>query len=135
MPPLMNWHNIDDDSRRRVIEDAIQLMSTITEAFGAEEGLVIWDKVSAAFGESAKADMFFAMVTQGTDGINRTVRVDSYPADKKVTFIKLIREFTGLGLKEAKDLSEGNFPITFRVKGNEIRKCRDELRSHGIRLT
>ena len=30
-----------------------------------------------------------------------------YPADKKVTVIKVIREVTGLGLKEAKDLVEG----------------------------
>ena len=30
-----------------------------------------------------------------------------YPADKKVTVIKVIREITGLGLKEAKDLVEG----------------------------
>jgi large subunit ribosomal protein L7/L12 len=30
-----------------------------------------------------------------------------YPADKKVTVIKVIRELTGLGLKEAKDLVEG----------------------------
>ena len=30
-----------------------------------------------------------------------------YPADKKVTVIKVVREITGLGLKEAKDLVEG----------------------------
>ena len=30
-----------------------------------------------------------------------------YPADKKVGVIKVIRELTGLGLKEAKDLVEG----------------------------
>ena len=30
-----------------------------------------------------------------------------YPADKKVTVIKVVREATGLGLKEAKDLVEG----------------------------
>ena len=36
-----------------------------------------------------------------------TVILKEYPADKKVTVIKVIREITGLGLKEAKDLVEG----------------------------
>jgi len=36
-----------------------------------------------------------------------TVILKAYPADKKVGVIKVIREITGLGLKEAKDLVEG----------------------------
>jgi large subunit ribosomal protein L7/L12 len=35
------------------------------------------------------------------------VTLKEYPADKKVGVIKVIRELTGLGLKEAKDLVEG----------------------------
>lgn len=35
-----------------------------------------------------------------------TVILKEYPADKKVTVIKVVRELTGLGLKEAKDLVE-----------------------------
>ena len=36
-----------------------------------------------------------------------TVTLKEYPADKKVSVIKVVRELTGLGLKEAKDLVEG----------------------------
>ena len=36
-----------------------------------------------------------------------TVTLKEYPADKKVAVIKVVREITGLGLKEAKDLVEG----------------------------
>jgi|SRR5215207_5306556 large subunit ribosomal protein L7/L12 len=36
-----------------------------------------------------------------------TVTLKEYPADKKVGVIKVVRELTGLGLKEAKDLVEG----------------------------
>src|SRR6516225_1218887 len=36
-----------------------------------------------------------------------TVTLKEYPADKKVTVIKVIREITGLGLKEGKDFVEG----------------------------
>jgi large subunit ribosomal protein L7/L12 len=36
-----------------------------------------------------------------------SVILKEYPADKKVSVIKVVRELTGLGLKEAKDLVEG----------------------------
>ena len=42
-----------------------------------------------------------------------TVSLFEYPADKKVTVIKVIREITGLGLKEAKDLVEA-IPATVK---------------------
>ena len=35
------------------------------------------------------------------------VTLQEFPADKKIGIIKVIREVTGLGLKEAKDLVEG----------------------------
>jgi large subunit ribosomal protein L7/L12 len=34
------------------------------------------------------------------------VILDSVPADKKIAVLKIVREITGLGLKEAKDLVE-----------------------------
>ena len=47
-----------------------------------------------------------------------TVLLKEYPADKKVTVIKVIREITGLGLKEAKDLVEG-VPSTVKEAVNK----------------
>jgi large subunit ribosomal protein L7/L12 len=35
------------------------------------------------------------------------VTLTEYPAPKKIAIIKVVREITGLGLKEAKDLVEG----------------------------
>lgn len=35
------------------------------------------------------------------------VTLDEVPADKKIGVIKIVRELTGLGLKEAKDLVDG----------------------------
>ena len=35
------------------------------------------------------------------------VSLEAYPADKKIGVIKVVRQITGLGLKEAKDLVEG----------------------------
>src|SRR6516162_5403422 len=36
-----------------------------------------------------------------------TVQLDGFDAAKKITVIKIVREITGLGLKEAKDVVEG----------------------------
>ena len=55
---------------------------------------------AAAGGAAAPA----AVVEEQTEF---AVTLKEYPADKKVTVIKVIREITGLGLKEAKDLVEG----------------------------
>jgi ribosomal protein L7/L12 len=35
-----------------------------------------------------------------------TVTLEEYPADKKIAIVKVIRETTGLGIREAKDLIE-----------------------------
>jgi len=47
-----------------------------------------------------------AMPRHTHEGDEFTVVLKEYPADKKVTVIKVVRELTGLGLKEAKDLVE-----------------------------
>ena len=47
-----------------------------------------------------------------------TVLLKEYPADKKVTVIKVVRELTGLGLKEAKDLVEA-IPATVKDAVNK----------------
>jgi large subunit ribosomal protein L7/L12 len=57
-----------------------------------------------------------------------TVVLKAYPAEKKVGVIKVIREITGLGLKEAKDLVEGA-PSTVKegVSKDEAEKIKKQL--------
>src|SRR6201991_2112507 len=68
------------------------------------------------FGVTAAAPVAVAAPAAGAGGAAAApaeektefpVLLKEYPADKKVTVIKVIREITGLGLKEAKDLVEG----------------------------
>ena len=79
------------------ILDAISNMTLIqvTELISAME---------EKFGVPAAAPVAAAAAEEQTEF---TVTLKEYPADKKVTVIKVIREITGLGLKEAKDLVEG----------------------------
>jgi len=61
-----------------------------------------------------------------------TVTLKAYPAEKKVTVIKVIREITGLGLKEAKDLVEGA-PSTVKdaVSKADAEKFKKQLEDGG----
>ncbi len=64
------------------------------------------------FGVSAAAPVAVAAAAAGAapaaeEQTEFTINMKAYPAEKKVTVIKVIREITGLGLKEAKDLVEG----------------------------
>jgi large subunit ribosomal protein L7/L12 len=88
------------------ILDAIAKMSLIevTELISDMEkkfGVTAAAAVAVAAGPAAAAA---APVEEKTEF---AVTLKEYPADKKVTVIKVIREITGLGLKEAKDLVEG----------------------------
>ncbi|MBS0394860.1 MAG: 50S ribosomal protein L7/L12 [Proteobacteria bacterium] len=64
-----------------------------------------------------------------------TVVLKEYPADKKVTVIKVVREATGLGLKEAKDLVEG-VPSTVKegVNKADSEKIKKALEDAGAKV-
>ncbi|MEA5601485.1 50S ribosomal protein L7/L12 [Nostoc sp. UHCC 0252] len=74
-------------------------------------------QIEEAFGVSAAAPVGGMMMMPGGGGgaapaeeaVEQTefeVILDSVPADKKIAVLKIVRELTGLGLKEAKDLVE-----------------------------
>lgn len=66
-----------------------------------------WDVKAAAGGPvmmaAAPAAGGEAAAEEATDF---QVMLDEFPADKKIAIIKIVREVTGLGLKEAKELVE-----------------------------
>lgn len=47
-----------------------------------------------------------AAVAQEEESTDFSVTLKEVPADKKIAVIKIVRELTGLGLKEAKELAE-----------------------------
>lgn len=73
-------------------------------------------QIEDAFGVSAAAPVGGMMMMPGAGGaapaeevVEQTefeVILESVPADKKIAVLKIVRELTGLGLKEAKDLVE-----------------------------
>jgi large subunit ribosomal protein L7/L12 len=80
------------------IMEIVDLISAMEEKFGVTAAAPV--AVAAVAGPAAAA----APAEEQTEF---TVILKEYPADKKVGVIKVVRELTGLGLKEAKDLVEG----------------------------
>src|SRR5207237_2346426 len=94
----VNKDEILDASSKMTLLQVMELVSDMEKKFGVTAAAPV--AVAAAPGAAAAA----APVEEQTEF---TVTLKEYPADKKVTVIKVIRELTGLGLKEAKDLVEG----------------------------
>jgi Ribosomal protein L7/L12 C-terminal domain len=44
-----------------------------------------------------------------------TVTLSRFPMDRKISVIKVVRDITGYGLKQAKDLIEGTLPATVKA--------------------
>ncbi|MTJ50233.1 50S ribosomal protein L7/L12 [Dolichospermum sp. UHCC 0259] len=79
--------------------EASELVKQIEEAFGVSAaatggGMMMMAAPGAAAAEVVEEKTEFDAI------------LDSVPADKKIAVLKIVREITGLGLKEAKDLVE-----------------------------
>jgi large subunit ribosomal protein L7/L12 len=79
--------------------DVVELIADMEKKFGVTAAAPV--AVAAGGGGGAAA------AAPAEEQTEFTVTLKEYPADKKVTVIKVVRELTGLGLKEAKDLVEG----------------------------
>ena len=65
-----------------------------------------------------------------------TVQLDDFDAAKKINVIKVVREITGLGLKEAKDLVEGKpKPVKENVSKEEAEKIKKQLEDGGAKVS
>jgi large subunit ribosomal protein L7/L12 len=88
---------LDSISKMSVME-VVELISDMEKKFNVTAAAPVAMAMAAAPGAAA------APAEEQTEF---TVTLKEYPADKKVGVIKVVRELTGLGLKEAKDLVEG----------------------------
>jgi large subunit ribosomal protein L7/L12 len=102
--------------------EVVDLVKMMEDKFG----------VTAAVPVAAAAAGAGAAAAPAEEQTEFTVTLKAYPAEKKVTVIKVIREITGLGLKEAKDLVEGA-PSTVKdsVSKADAEKFKKQLEDGG----
>ena len=126
---------IPAEHKEDIIQSGINFMRSITEAYGTDEGMKLWDAIATNLDPDVKGQIFFAMLTGDYNGI---VSISSHQAGSdRVWRIKSIRSVTGLGLKEAKDLSDmldGGKTIKLNIDPKKRNQVLAELRNAGFHV-
>lgn len=116
---------IDHLSNMPVIQLA-GLIKQLEEKWGVKAA-----PVAVAAGPAAAGPAAAAAVEQ----TEFTVTLDSFAADKKIGIIKVVRELTGLGLKEAKDIVEAApKPLKEGVAKAEAEDMKKKLEEAGAKV-
>ncbi|MBN3958250.1 MULTISPECIES: 50S ribosomal protein L7/L12 [unclassified Nostoc] len=90
--------NILEQLKTLSLLEASELVKQIEEAFGVS--------AAAPVGVAIAGPGVVAPTEEVVEQTEFEVILESVPADKKIAVLKIVRELTGLGLKEAKDLVE-----------------------------
>ena len=126
---------IPAEHKEDIIQSGIDFMRSITEAYGTDEGMKLWDTIAATLDPDVKGQIFFAMLTGDYNGV---ISVSSVQAGSdRVWRIKSIRSVTGLGLKEAKDLSDlldAGKTIKLNIDPKKRNQALAELRNAGFHV-
>ena len=95
---------IPEDHKTAVISNGIHFMRSITEAYGADEGLKLWDTIASTLDPDVKGQIFMAMITGTYNNRVHLKGLGHMAVNNGVACIKEIRTWSGLGLKESKDM-------------------------------
>jgi len=91
--------NIIEELKTLTLLEASELVKAIEETFGVSAAAPVGGLVVAAAGAAAP-------VEEVEEKTAFDLVLDEVPADKKIAVLKVVREITGLGLKDAKEMVE-----------------------------
>ncbi|MCC5639637.1 50S ribosomal protein L7/L12 [Nostoc sp. CHAB 5844] len=121
--------NILEQLKSLTLLEAAELVKQIEEAFGVSAAAPVGVAVAAPTGGAAAAEP----VEEKTEF---DVILESVPADKKIAILKIVRELTGLGLKEAKDLVEAApKPIKEAIAKDAAEDAKKRIEEAGGKVT
>jgi large subunit ribosomal protein L7/L12 len=87
-------------------EQLVATLSELTVLEMAELKTALEDKWGVKAAAAAAAPVAAAAAPAAAEATDYMVTLTEVQADKKIGIIKIVREVTGLGLKEAKDLAD-----------------------------
>lgn len=121
-------------------------MANVDELIKSVEGMTVLElndlvkKLEEKFGVTAAAPMMMAAGGAGAGAAAEAPKdefdvVLTAAGDKKIQVLKVLREITGLGLKEAKDLVD-NAPKTVKekIKKEEAAEVKKKLEAEGAKV-
>ncbi len=110
--------------------EAAELVKQIEEAFGVSAAAPAGGMMMMA-GPSAAAP-----AEEVVEQTEFDVVLEEFPADKKISVLKVVRTLTGLGLKEAKDLVESApKPVKEAVAKDAAEDAKKQLEEVGAKVT
>lgn len=95
---------IPEEHKTAIITNGMHFMRSITEAYGANEGLKLWETIADTLDPDVKGQIFFAMITGTYNDRVHLKGIGSAAVHNAVVCIKEIRTWSGLGLKDSKDM-------------------------------
>lgn len=121
-----------------LVEELSQLtvldMSKLKEALEAKWGVKA--SAGAPMMMAAPAAVGGGAAPAASESTEFQVIIEDAPADKKIAIIKVVRELTGLGLKEAKDLVEATpKPVKDKSSKAEAEDMSKKLAAAGAKVT
>ena len=120
---MSNVETILESIEKLTLLEAAELVKAMEEKFGVSAAAPVAVAAAPAAGAAAPADDPDAEVS---------VVLASVPADKKIAILKEVRNITGLGLKEAKDLVEAApKAVKENVKKAEAEEIKKTLEAAG----
>ena len=126
---------IPAEFKDQVVQSGISFMRSITDAYGTEAGLQLWDTISNTLDPDVKGQIFFALLTGNSSS---DIYISSVkPNSNKIEVIKAIRTSTGFGLKEAKDAADllwMSTPVTLQVDPKNRMTYVQQLRTAGCHI-
>lgn len=118
----------------QLISDGIQFVKSLTDYYGPEKGMEVWNAMGESMGQTVHRKVFMAMLMGQSTMTVRFMAGDVRNRGNFVAAIKCVRTYTGFGLKEAKDTMDSAETVTQSIKVNDSRAAVDfrrELRNLG----
>lgn len=120
-----------------VVHAGIDFLRSITEEYGTDAGMRLWEKIGEVFPSDAKGDIFLAMLVGDTGGKLRAWLPGGRLGANGdiIAVIKRIREISGCGLKQAKDFADGmraGKTVTIEYNHRACPDARSKLREVGV---
>lgn len=112
--------------------EASELVKQIEEAFGVSAAAPAGGMMMMAPGAAAPG----AAAEEVEEQTEFDVILEEVPADKKIAILKEVRNITGLGLKEAKDLVESTpKPVKEAIAKEAAEDAKKALEAAGAKVT
>src|SRR6185295_1437134 len=122
------------------IKDIGDKIAALTVAKAVELGDYLEEvhkiKPAAGGGGGAMVAAPVAVAEKAAEPTEFKVVLEGYDAAKKINVIKVVREITGLGLKEAKDVVEGApKPVKENISKEDAEKIKKQLEEGGAKVS